>query len=102
MSKSKAVDQSDGTISQKIRTLNAEMEQLAETGQWRQVTEFMLQRNAMLPDVPVVEQSSTYLSSQQSTRRVLTLAEAAKSGVAERLSSIQRGRKATDSYRENS
>lgn len=102
MSKSKVADRCDDTISQKIGALNEEMERHAETGQWRQVTMIMLQRNSMLPGVPLTERSSTYLSAQQSTQRVLTLAEAAQSGVTEQLSSMQRGRKVTDSYRENS
>lgn len=102
MSKSEAVDQSDETISQKIRTLNAQMERHAETGAWQQVTEIAVQRDAMLADVPLAERSSAYLSAQQSTKRVLDFAEEAQSGVAEQLSSIQRGRKATDSYGENS
>ena len=102
MSNFKAVDQSDATISQKIRALNAQMERHAVTGEWQQVTEISEQRNAMLADVPLDQQSSTYVSAQQSTKRVLVFAKEAQSGVKERLSSIQRGRKATDSYRENS
>ena len=100
MSESKAAGKSDA--SQKIEAMNEEMEQQAETGQWRQVTTIMLQRNALLTDVPVLERSSTYRSAQQSTRRVLTLAEAAQSGVTATLSCMQRGRRATDRYRENS
>ena len=101
MSKSRVVDQSDATISQKIRALNAQMERHAESGEWQHVTEITEQRDAMLADVPPDEQSSTYVSAQQSTRRVLVFAEEAQSGVKEQLSSLQRGRKATDSYREN-
>ena len=102
MSNSKAIDQSDETISQRIRALNAQMERLAETGKWQQVSKVTAQRNAMLAGVPLAEQSSTYLSARQSTKRVLVFAEEAQSGVTEQLSSIQRGRKATNSYRENS
>lgn len=102
MSQSKGADKSDHAVSQKIAAMNDEMEQRAETGQWQKVTVIMLQRNAVLTQVPAIERSSTYRSAQQSTRRVLTLAETAKSGVTEQLASMQRGRKATDSYRENS
>ncbi len=102
MSKSRVVDQSDAAISQKIMMLNVQMERHAESGEWQHVTEITEQRNAMLADVPLDQQSSTYLSAQQSTKRVLLFAKEAQSGVKERLSSIHRGRKATDSYRENS
>ena len=102
MSKSKAVVQSDDTICQKIRALSAQMERLAATGEWQLVSEITVQRNAMLADVPLAEQSQTYLSAQQSTKRVLMFVEEAQSGVTQQLYSIQRGRKATDSYRENS
>ena len=102
MSKSRTADQSDATISQKIKALNAQMEQHAKTGEWKQVTEVMLARNKMLPAVPPEERPSTYRSAQQSTHRVIRLAQVAQSGVQEQISSLQRGREATASYRENS
>ncbi len=102
MSKAKADDHSDETVSQRIRALNKDMERHAETGQWTQVTEDTVRRNAMLDDVPAHEKSATYLSAQESTQRVLALAEQAQFGVTERLSVLQHGRRATDKYRENS
>ncbi len=102
MSKSKPDDQSEETVSQRIKALNKQMERHAETGQWKQVTEDTMRRNAMLADVPAGEKSATYQSAQESTQRVLALAEQAQFGVTERLSILQHGRKATDKYRENS
>ena len=102
MSNSKTDDQSEETISQKIKALNQQMERHAETGQWKAVTEDTMRRNEMLSDVPAGEKTATYQSAQESTQRVLALAEQAQFGVTERLSDLQHGRKATDKYLENS
>ena len=102
MSKSKPDDQSEETVSQRIQALNRQMERHAESGQWQQLTEDTVRRNAMLADVPAGEKSATYLSAQESTQRILALAEQAQFGVTERLSILQHGRRATDKYRENS
>ena len=87
------------TLSDEVLSLNCHMKELAATGEWQQLMDFMTKRDAMLGQIESSGQEAVLLDARRSTEQILLLAEAAKQDVADRLATIKRGRTAADSYR---
>ena len=85
--------------SDQVRSLNEKMEELAVAGEWDEVAELMTRRNAMLQSIDGSAREPTLVAARRTTLRVQQMAESARKEVAEKLSKLQRGKQATDSYR---
>ena len=81
-----------------VLKLNAEMEQLAVDGEWEGVSLLVSKRNTLLRQVGDAARRTALEESKRSTDRIRRLAEKARQDTADRLSRLQRGREATDSY----
>jgi hypothetical protein len=81
-----------------VLSLNKQMEELAAAGEWSEVEELMHRRNTMIKVIEGSDREAALLAARQTTLQVQRMAEAARKEVAEKLSQLQRGRKATDSY----
>ena len=83
---------------EQVLSLNKELEEQAMAGEWSQVEELVQKRNTILKAIEGSGREAALLAARQTTLQVQRLAEAARQEVAEKLSQLQRGRKATDSY----
>lgn len=86
-------------IGAEVLALNTMMEQLAVDGEWEQISALVSKRNALLRQVGDAARKTALEESKRSTDRIRRLAEKARQETADRLSRLQRGREATDSYR---
>ena len=86
-------------LSTQLIFLNEKMEALAAAGEWQQVAEMMTRRNAMLQSVEGSDRESALVAARRTTRRVLRIAEGAREEIGQKLTQLQRGKQATDSYR---
>lgn len=84
--------------SDQVCSLNEKMEELAVAGEWDEVAELMTRRNAMLQSIDGSAREAALVAARRTTLRVQQMAESARKEVAEKLSQLQRGRQATDSY----
>lgn len=89
------------TLSEQIASINGHMEELAAAGEWDQVLETIEKRDAMLGEIDDTDRKATLLAARRSTARIRALALNAQREVAEKLTELQRGREATDTYRAN-
>lgn len=87
------------TLSEEVLSLNDHMEELAAADEWSEVAELMTKRNAMLREVQESERADALVAARRSTDRIRRMAEDAQGEIRNKLSQLQRGRKATDSYR---
>lgn len=85
-----------------VLALNSTMEQLAVDGDWEQVAVLVSKRNTLLRKVGDAAKKTALEESKRSTDRIRRLAEKARQDTADRLSRLQRGREATDSYQAHS
>ena len=81
-----------------VQHLNARMEELAVAGEWNEVAHLMTRRNSMLQSIAGPQREATLVAARRTTIRVQRQAETARQEVGEKLSQLQRGRRATDSY----
>lgn len=91
----------ESTLSEHLESVNDRLEELAAAGEWAEVADLMRKRNAMLREVHDVDRSAVLLTARQTTDRLLKLAEAAKLDVGDKLTKLQRGKAATEVYREH-
>lgn len=89
----------DQTLSEQIQTLNEQMEELAVSGEWQQISEILPRRNAMLLELEHAEQTSAFMAARRSTERIGEMANMAQLKIAKKITKLARGKKATDSYR---
>ena len=87
------------TLSSRVLSLNGHMEELAASGEWQQVMEFMTKRNAMLGEIESSDREAAIVAARRSTDQILMMAATEKQDIADRLAAVQHGRKAADSYR---
>lgn len=86
----------------RIHVLNGEMLEQAVAANWDRVAEALKTRAMLLSDVGGADRHTALAASRRATRKVLALAQAEKRAVAEQLSSLNHGRRATDCYRDAS
>ena len=89
------------TLSEQLESMNEHMEELAAAGEWQQVGDLMMKRNAMLQELNTAERREALDKARQSTECIRAMAVQARREVAARLANLQRGREATDCYRAN-
>lgn len=87
------------TLGDEILSLNEHMEELAAADEWTEVAELITKRNAMLREIQESERAEALLAARRSTDRIRRMAVNAQGEVRSKLSQLQRGREATDSYR---
>ncbi len=81
-----------------VGQLNQEMEALAVEGEWEKISALLDRRNRLLRQLGPEAKREAFEASRRSTERIRRLAEVAQREVADKLSRLQRGREATDSY----
>ena len=86
------------SLDEQVQYLNARMEELAIAGEWNEVAHVMTRRNSLLQSIDGPVREAALVTARRTTIQVQRLAESAKQEVAEKLSQLQRGRRATDSY----
>ena len=91
----------DSTLCEHLESVNERLEELAGAGEWSEVADLMRKRNAMLREVHDLDRSAALLSARQTTDRLQQMAEAAKVDVGDKLTKLQRGKAATEIYREH-
>lgn len=89
------------TLSERVLSMNGHLEELAAAGEWQQLTDFMIKRDAMLSQIEESEREAALTAARRSTGQILQMAEMARQDIADRLAALKRGRKAADSYRAN-
>lgn len=89
------------TLSEQVRALNGHMEEIAGAGKWLEVIDIMVNRDAMLREIEDSERQAALLAARRSMTRVRQIAETARRDVADKLTTLQHGKEATDSYRAN-
>ena len=87
------------TLFEQVRSMNEHMEELAGAEEWQEVADLMTKRNAMLREIPEAELGAALQAARRSTDRIRRMAVNAQSEVQHKLTQLQRGREATDSYR---
>lgn len=87
------------SLSEELLSLNEHMEELAAADEWNEVADLMTKRNAMLREVDESDRADALLAARRSTDRIRRMAENAQGEIRKKLSQLQRGREATDSYR---
>jgi uncharacterized membrane-anchored protein len=88
------------TPSDEVSDLLARMEQLAETGDWQRLETVVGKLQQLIVQVSEKERKDALLAAARSTEKVRSSAEYARREVVEKLTAIQRGRKAQQSYAE--
>ncbi len=78
-----------------------EMEALAERGDWQQVEDIAVRLKSAVLAVPVARRRDTVLAVRRSVANIKALAERERASVADKLSQIHRGRRATKAYGTN-
>lgn len=86
------------SLDEQVQQLNARMEELAVAGEWSEVAHVMAERNLKLQSIDNPLREASLVAARRATIRVQRLAESAKQEVGEKLSQLQRGKRATDSY----
>jgi len=86
-----------GSAGEHVADLVARMEASASAGDWSRVEALAVRLRSAVLDLPAAERESI-LAAQRSTDYVQAVATAARRDVAERLSSVRRGRVAARAY----
>jgi len=86
-----------GTAEQ-ARELGERMERLAEEGNWQRVQAVVNKLNQVLVQIPKSERREALMAASRNIENVQSMAEYARRSVVEKLSAMQRGRKAQQSY----
>ena len=86
------------SLSDQVQSMNEHMEALAADGEWQQVMDFMVKRDAMIREIDDDERKGALLAARRSTDHIRRLAETAKRETATKLAALKRGQQATDSY----
>ncbi len=89
------------TTSEQVQALNGQMEQAAAAGDWPEIMNIIEKRDAMLREIADSERHTAFLAACRSTDQIRLLAETARRDVADKLTTLQRGKEAADSYRAN-
>ena len=89
------------TTSEQVQALNGQMEQAAAAGDWPEIMNIIEKRDAVLREIADSEQLTAFLAACRSTDRIRLLAETARRDVADKLTTLQRGKEAADSYLAN-
>ncbi|MGB5257961.1 MAG: hypothetical protein WBN07_11870 [Woeseiaceae bacterium] len=76
----------------------AEMEALADAGEWERIEEIAVQLRAAVMNVPVAERSALLLAVQRSTDKVAAGAKQARQTVSDKISELRRGQVAKKAY----
>jgi hypothetical protein len=87
------------TLSEHVSSMNDHMEELAAAGEWEQVADLLIRRNAMLREITGDKKNEALLAARRSTERITRMAKQARTEVADKLGQLHRGKEATDSYR---
>jgi len=86
------------SLDEQVQYLNARLEELAVAGEWNEVAHVMDKRNSLLQSIDGPAREAALVAARRVTIRVQKLAESARQEVGEKLSQLQRGKRATDSY----
>lgn len=89
------------TLGERVLSMNGHMEELAAAGEWQQLADFMIKRDAMLGAIEDSERGAALTAARRTTNQILHMAETARHDIADRLAALKRGRQAADSYRAN-
>ena len=89
------------TTSEQVLALNGQMEQAAAAGDWPKIMNIIEKRDAMLREIADSERHTAFLAACRSTDQIRLLAETARRDVVDKLTTLQRGKEAADSYRAN-
>lgn len=89
------------TTSEQVLALNGQMEQAAAAGDWPEIVNMIEKRDAMLREIADSEQHTAFMAACRSTDQIRLLAESARRDVADKLTTLQRGKEAADSYQAN-
>lgn len=81
-----------------VREMTEHMEALADAGDWPEVETMVVRLRGALLNVPESERHALLQLVKRSTDRIQEQAESARKDVTSRLSSIRRGREATEAY----
>jgi antirestriction protein ArdC len=81
-----------------IEKMLVDMEAYATSGEWEMIEELTAALKAAILEVPEKDRRAVLQAAQRSMEKVQTLAQDAKNDLAERLSSIRRGKDATRAY----
>ncbi len=87
--------------SEQVQALNGQMEQAAAAGDWPEIMNIIEKRDAMLREIADSERHTAFLAACRTTDQIRLLAETARRDVADKLTTLQRGKEAADSYRAN-
>lgn len=87
------------TLFDLLSSLNSRMEELATAGEWDEVANLLVKRNAMLRELEGQDKREALTAARRSTEFVTSLARKARAEVAEKLSQLHVGREAADTYR---
>ncbi len=88
-------------IAAQVAELHRHLEILAEEGKWLELTDAIRRRDELLARVSVQDRASILGAAVCSTERLLQLARADRQAVAEKLSSLRRGRDLAGRYASN-
>ena len=81
-----------------VREMTEHMETLADAGDWAEVETLVVRLRGALLNVPEAERHAMLQLVRRSTDRIQQQAETARKDVGSKLSSIRRGREATEAY----
>lgn len=81
-----------------VREMSEHMEMLADAGDWLEVESLVVRLRSALLNVPEAERHILLQLVRRSTDRIAMQANTAKKDVTGRISSIRRGREATEAY----
>ena len=84
--------------SERVATMNEQMEALAAAGHWDQVADLVTRRNALLPSIKNSSREAALVAARRTTIRLQRMAESARKEVSDKLAKLQRGKRATQSY----
>lgn len=86
------------SASEQVVSMNEQLEALAAAGHWNQVADLVTRRNAMLMSIKNASREAALIAARRTTIRLQRLAESARKEVSDKLATLQRGKRATESY----
>ena len=89
----------DQSPAETVREMAETMEAMAMQGEWEQVEDIAVRLRAAVMQVPEYERRSLLLAVRHITEKVHAAAESARDRVTDKISSIRRGRDATEAYK---
>lgn len=84
--------------SELVGSMNEQMEELATAGNWEQIADLMVRRNALLLSIKSASRAAALMAARRTTIRLQRMAESARKEVSDKLAKLQRGKRATESY----